>query len=275
MSRDLKPPTLEDVAHELAKPGDVQGAAPGAPLAPTTPPDEPWQTVDISHYGARSLDPCDCGAPTQHGPHDKSCAVFRTSAPPASDPRPQPDLAPPGRDAVPNGHERPTDRSQSESGTFTTPPPRGAQEGGIPSEPSAAPAPAPETPRGDREETIAFLRLMARAANAGYWALHVDAKPGLDAEARHLLCLARDAIHKNLRAYGEDVPAPALPSTAPRERSVPAESVETAVERLDNLLAALNLPLPDRLHLKALREVLPEIRAELRAALPADSEVMP
>lgn len=41
------------------------------------------------------------------------------------------------------------------------------------------------------------------------------------------------------------------------------------VDRLDNLCSAAELPLPDAIHLQALRASLPEIRDELRAALVA------
>lgn len=51
-----------------------------------------------------------------------------------------------------------------------------------------------------RENTAAFLRMVIRAADAGYWALHCDAKPGLDSEARHLLCLLRDEARRQERA---------------------------------------------------------------------------
>lgn len=45
------------------------------------------------------------------------------------------------------------------------------------------------------------------------------------------------------------------------------ERVGLALDRLDNLAAALSLPLPASIHVDALRNSLPEVAAELRAAL--------
>lgn len=70
------------------------------------------------------------------------------------------------------------------------------------------------TAEAAREDTIAFLGLLSRATDAGYWALHghLECAPkkaeALHSEARRLLCLARDAVHRNLRAYGEQPPTP-------------------------------------------------------------------
>lgn len=48
------------------------------------------------------------------------------------------------------------------------------------------------------------------------------------------------------------------------------EACGHAVDRLENLLAAMKLPLPPRLHLEGLSGNLESIRDELRAALPAE-----
>lgn len=39
------------------------------------------------------------------------------------------------------------------------------------------------------------------------------------------------------------------------------------VDRLDNLIAALSLPLPDAIHVKAIRGSLPSVRKELAEAI--------
>lgn len=45
------------------------------------------------------------------------------------------------------------------------------------------------------------------------------------------------------------------------------DALERAADRIENLLCALDLPLPDRLHLQGLRGALPEIRDEIRSTL--------
>lgn len=44
------------------------------------------------------------------------------------------------------------------------------------------------------------------------------------------------------------------------------EQVGESVDTLDNLIGAMKLPLPGELHLKALRESLPDLREKLRNA---------
>lgn len=45
------------------------------------------------------------------------------------------------------------------------------------------------------------------------------------------------------------------------------DAIDRAEDRIGNLLATLRLPLPDQLHVRGLRETLPDIRAELQAAV--------
>lgn len=40
-------------------------------------------------------------------------------------------------------------------------------------------------------------------------------------------------------------------------------AIGRVVDRLDNLIAALSLPLPDAMHVKAIRAALPSVREEL------------
>jgi hypothetical protein len=56
------------------------------------------------------------------------------------------------------------------------------------------------------------------------------------------------------------------PPPAAAERGL-RERVEGAVDRIENLLGALAIPMPDRLQVKGIRESLPSIRDDLRAAL--------
>lgn len=43
------------------------------------------------------------------------------------------------------------------------------------------------------------------------------------------------------------------------------DELSELVERIDNLIVAMTLPVPAEIHLSALRESLPEIRDELRS----------
>lgn len=43
------------------------------------------------------------------------------------------------------------------------------------------------------------------------------------------------------------------------------DEIAIAIGRLQNVIAALSLPAPAETHVRALREVLPEIHAELKA----------
>lgn len=45
------------------------------------------------------------------------------------------------------------------------------------------------------------------------------------------------------------------------------DAIGRAEDRIGNVLGALALPLPDRLQVEGLRETLPDIRAELQAAV--------
>jgi hypothetical protein len=56
------------------------------------------------------------------------------------------------------------------------------------------------------------------------------------------------------------------PPPAAAERGL-RERVEGAVDRIENLLGALAIPMPDRLQVKGIRGSLPSIRDDLRAAL--------
>jgi hypothetical protein len=49
-------------------------------------------------------------------------------------------------------------------------------------------------------------------------------------------------------------------------------ALEEKVETLDNLVSAMTIPMPDRLHVMALKEALPRMLRELRAALASDEE---
>lgn len=42
------------------------------------------------------------------------------------------------------------------------------------------------------------------------------------------------------------------------------EAIGEVADTIDNLIAALGMPLPDKLHVKGLRESLPEISATLK-----------
>ena len=44
------------------------------------------------------------------------------------------------------------------------------------------------------------------------------------------------------------------------------DEIAEIIERLDNISASLSLPVPDQIHVAALRESLPEIRDELKSA---------
>lgn len=46
-----------------------------------------------------------------------------------------------------------------------------------------------------------------------------------------------------------------------------ADTLGRIVDRLDNLIAALSLPLPDAIHVKAIRGSLPSVRKELAEAI--------
>lgn len=50
-------------------------------------------------------------------------------------------------------------------------------------------------------------------------------------------------------------------------RAALVEAVGTAADTLDNLIHAMAMPLPDELHMKALRLALPDLLEEMRAAL--------
>jgi len=52
----------------------------------------------------------------------------------------------------------------------------------------------------------------------------------------------------------------------------PLEPFALVADRLDNAIAALSLPIPPALHVKALSGLLPSIAAELRAALALAAE---
>lgn len=43
------------------------------------------------------------------------------------------------------------------------------------------------------------------------------------------------------------------------------DEIAEQIDRLENMAAGLDLPLPDRIHVQALRESLPEVIAELKA----------
>lgn len=45
------------------------------------------------------------------------------------------------------------------------------------------------------------------------------------------------------------------------------EALRQAADRLDNFIAAMSLPIPDAIHMKALRSGLPEVASDLRKAL--------
>jgi hypothetical protein len=48
---------------------------------------------------------------------------------------------------------------------------------------------------------------------------------------------------------------------------VDEEKIEEVIDRLENLIFTLNNPLPDRIHVECLREILPEVLTELKDAL--------
>ena len=43
------------------------------------------------------------------------------------------------------------------------------------------------------------------------------------------------------------------------------DEIAAQIDRLENLAAALELPMPDRIHVQAFREALPDVIAELKA----------
>ena len=57
-----------------------------------------------------------------------------------------------------------------------------------------------------------------------------------------------------------------------KERAM-RDAIERAIERLDNLIAAMRLPIPDSIHVTALRGSLPDIRRELAESIGYDEEV--
>jgi hypothetical protein len=80
-----------------------------------------------------------------------------------------------------------------------------------------------------------------------------------------------------LAAEGHDCPAdwPDPRETCARLRqagSALADRYEATIDRIENLLGALALPLPDRVHVQGIRALLPEIRDAARAALSAWEE---
>lgn len=44
------------------------------------------------------------------------------------------------------------------------------------------------------------------------------------------------------------------------------DEIAEIIERLDNISSALTLPMPDHIHVTALRESIPEIKADLKKA---------
>jgi hypothetical protein len=76
--------------------------------------------------------------------------------------------------------------------------------------------------------------------------------------------------HKTGMISSPDPDAPSAPS--PRDEGRAREeglrqAIEGAADRIENVLGALAIPMPDRLQLKGIRETLPSIRDDLRAAL--------
>lgn len=51
------------------------------------------------------------------------------------------------------------------------------------------------------------------------------------------------------------------------------EKIGEVVDRLENLIAALSMPIPDSIHVECLRESLPEVKEQLQELLtPQDKE---
>lgn len=54
--------------------------------------------------------------------------------------------------------------------------------------------------------------------------------------------------------------------TPEENRELALEDIALQVDRIDDLLAAMSMPIDNRIHVEALKESLPEIKAKLKQA---------
>jgi hypothetical protein len=114
----------------------------------------------------------------------------------------------------------------------------------------------------DRNKTIADLRAAIVEVDDAARQLLNSLRPATDPRIRYP---QREALAQAATA------ARALAGRGGDRTSPLREAAGVAADRIDSLIAALSLTVPPATHLEGLRGALPDIVAELRAALGGDS----